>query len=61
MFEMVNTMHFQHLMIMGDFILQAIDYNRMTVGTDEESIRAKFFDITQDMFSFQHVGFNTRY
>ena len=61
MFETINTMHFQHLMIMGDFNLPAIDYNNMTVGSDEESIGSKFFDITQDIFLFQHVTFNTRY
>jgi len=49
------------LLIMGDFNLPEIDYDKFVVRGDDNSYQQRFFDKTQDLFFVQNVFDETRY
>ena len=55
-----NQGGYTHLLLMGDFNFPKIKWDRYYVGAGENSMSYRFFDLTQDMFLFQHVDFATR-
>ena len=50
-----------HLLMMGDFNMPEIDYNDYSVAGLDFSIPLRFFYLSQDIFSIQHVFETTRF
>ena len=64
MFELlqkVRTVRANSLLIMGDFNFPSIKWEEGIVTGPSVSDAARFFDVAQDLFLYQHVNFSTWY
>ena len=56
----VKKLNHSYLCIVGDFNHKEIKWNQYCVEGSENSQEAKFFDVTRDLYLFQHVCDATR-
>jgi len=57
----IDSMKATHILVVGDFNFKEIDWETMQVNAGEKHPASTFFDLTQDVFLFQHVTFPTRH
>ncbi|MEW8548554.1 MAG: reverse transcriptase family protein [Candidatus Thiodiazotropha sp.] len=59
--KVVNIKGITHILIMGDFNMPDIKWNSMYVQGNSDTLYSRFFDLTQDLFLYQHTMEHTRF